>query len=123
MTKYLIEIEDDIWQSFKTVAYLQGIKVKEAIKQAILDYITNHQVKQVNIDIKIIKNNRKNLLTFIYEEEIKNLLSAMIQAKKRNAPMTYINDLKKQTLDLLRKHPLISENLAKEVLTVFKNIT
>lgn len=123
MTKYLIEIEDDIWRSFRTVTLLQGIKIKDSIKQAILDYITNHQVNQVKIDIKVIQNNKKNLLTFIYEESIKDLLSAMIQAKKRNAPNTYINDLKKQTLDLLKKHPQLSKDLANEVLTVFRNIT
>ena len=88
-TKYLIEIEDELWHSFKLVALSQGLKIKDAIREAIIEYIKNHQTQETKIEVQIIKNieARQDLLQFIIEEDIKHKLKEIIRASqnlKRN---------------------------------------
>lgn len=122
MTKYLLEVSNEFWQVFRTTALLQGLKVKEAVPEALLLFVEKYKTANIQIDVKVFKNNKKNLLTFVYEEEIKNKLEALLQAKRRKAPNDFIVKLKNDTLEILKKHPAISEDLAEQVVTVFKNI-
>lgn len=123
MTKYLVEVPDDLWRAFRTVTFLQGLKIKDAVPKAITEFIQTHQVSEVRIDLKVIEDNKRNLLTFVYEEEIKNLLFSLIEARKRHAPLPYLRDLKGQMLKTVKKHPQISKQLAQEIVTTLKAIT
>jgi hypothetical protein len=120
---YLLEVSKDVWAAFKIVAGLQGLKVKEAVPLALAEYVENHKGQQVQIDVAIVHEAKKNLLSFVYEEELSRLLNGMIEAKKRNAPTSHINDLKRQALEILKKHPALPPSLAEEVVSVFKNMT
>ena len=123
-TKYQFDIESSLWHTFKLIAYSQGLKVKEAIRQAIIEYIQNHKTQTQNIEVKIIKNyeTKQNLLQFIIEEETKTLLNSLIEAIERDAPHKYINDLKFRILNNIKKHPQISEDLANQIKIVFQNL-
>lgn len=123
MTKYNLDVPDDLWKGFKVVIASQGLKVKDAVPLAIQEYVNNHRVSQVKIDFKVIHDTKKNLLTFVYEEELKTLLGAMVQGKQRNAPAQYMEELKQKTLDIVKRHPTISKELAEEIVTVFKTLT
>ena len=128
-TKYLIEIENELWHSFKLVALSQGLKIKDAIREAIIEYIKNHQTQETKIEVQIIKNieARQDLLQFIIEEDIKHKLKEIIRASqnlKRNPQLkAYINDLKLKIIDDIRKHPSISKELAQQIKTVFQNLS
>ena len=115
-------IDPDTWKAFKIIANFQGLSIKEATIEAIRQYVVSNQVKQVAIDIHLVQNNEKNLLTFVYNEELKTLLTELVSAKQRGAQRFYINDLKKQTLDTIKRHPMLSKDLADEVVQVFKVI-
>jgi len=123
-TKYQFEIESSLWHTFKLIAFSQGLKVKDAIKEAIIDYINKHKTTQQNIEVKIIKNYeaKQNLLQFIIEEEIKGKLKALLEAKQRDASGQYINQLKHEVIDYIKKHPNISEDLANQIKIVFQNL-
>jgi len=123
MTKYNLDVPDDLWKGFKVVIASQGLKVKDAVPLAIQEYVNKHRVSQVKINFKVIHDAKKNLLTFVYEEELKTLLGAMIEAKKRKAPAQYMEELKRKTLDIVKRHPTISKELAEEIVTVFKTLT
>jgi len=118
-----VEVDEDLWKAFKIVVATQGLKVKEAIPQALIEYIQNHSASQVKIDFKVIQDSKKNLLTFVYEEELQNLLSALIDAKKRNAPRHFMEQKKKEILDLVKKHPAITKELADEIVQTFKQLS
>ncbi|MDH5481583.1 MAG: hypothetical protein OEY22_01695 [Candidatus Bathyarchaeota archaeon] len=120
MTRVNVDIDNDVHKAFKIVSAMKGLKVKDALKQAMIEFIETHHSTDVQLDIKVIKNNKKNLLTFVFEEQIKGLVTSLIEAKKRNAPRDYIQKLKNQALDLIKKHPEISEDLATEILQAFK---
>ncbi|MDW8034511.1 MAG: hypothetical protein RMI79_06250 [Nitrososphaerota archaeon] len=124
LTKYLLEVDADIWDAFKLISISQGLKVKEAIKQALLEYIENHKGNYQNIEIKIIENKeaKENILQVIYEEEIRDILKELINAKQRKANISYINDLKTRLFDLLKKNSVISKELAEEVKITLKNL-
>ena len=121
MTKYLLEADKDLWDLFTTVAKMQGLKVKEAVPKALMLFVEKYKKKNVHVNIKVVKNTKRNLLTFVYEEEIRNNLKALIEAKKRDAPNDFIVQLKNETLEIVKKHPALSEELAQEVVTVFRN--
>jgi hypothetical protein len=122
MTKYLVEVSDELWKAFRLVVEMQGLKIKDAMPEALSEYIQNHAVSEINIDLKVVENNKKNLLTIIYEEEIKTLLGSIVEANKRNAPPNYTNQLKNQLLAIVKKHPVISNELADEIVTVLKTV-
>ncbi|RLE45155.1 hypothetical protein DRJ16_00275 [Candidatus Woesearchaeota archaeon] len=123
-TKYQFDIESSLWHTFKLIAYSQGLKVKEAIRQAIIEYIQNHKTQHQNITVKIIKNieAKQNLLQFIIEEETKTLLKSLIDAQKRGASWQHINQLKLKVIDNIKKNPNISEDLANQIKIVFQNL-
>ena len=124
LTSYRFEIESSLWRAFKLVAYSQGLKIKEAIRQAIIEYIQNHKTQHQNITVKIIKNieAKQNLLQFIIEEETKTLLKSLIDAQKRGASWQHINQLKLKVIDNIKKNPNISEDLANQIKIVFQNL-
>ena len=37
--KYLIEVEDQLWRSFKSICAVQGIKIKDTIRSMIEDFV------------------------------------------------------------------------------------
>jgi len=123
-TKYQFEVETPLWFTFKAIANMRGLKVKEAIKEALIEYIQNHKLTHQNIEVKIIRNHeaKTNLLQFIREHEIKTLLEAIIEAQKRDAPKTYIDGLKLKIIDNVKKTPQISEELANQIKIVFQNL-
>jgi len=118
-----VEVDEDLWKAFRIVTATQGLKVKEAIPQALIEYIQNHSANQVKIEFKVMEDSKKNLLTFVYEEELQNLLSALIDAKKRNAPRHFMEQKKKEILDLVKKHPAITKELADEIVQTFKQLS
>jgi hypothetical protein len=120
MTRINIEVPDDLHKAFKTISAINGLKIKEALEKAMLEFIENHNSSEVHFDIKVIQNNKKDLITFVIEEQLKDLVQNMLEAKKRNAPRQYINELKKQALDLVKKHPAISKDLAEEIVQTFQ---
>jgi hypothetical protein len=123
-TKYLLEIDNGIWDAFKLVSVAQGLKIKDAIQQAIIEYIENHKGNFQNIEIKIIENKeaKTNILQVIFEEEIRNILKELIDAKQRKANITYINELKKQLFEMLKRNISVSKNLAEEIRITLKNL-
>ena len=123
-TKYLLEIESDVWQSFRLIAYAQNMTIKEAIRQAIIEYIQNHQLPNQKIEIKIIENKKakENILQVVIEEEIRTILKELINAKMRKAPYHYINQQKQHLIDLIKKQPYISKELAEEIKIVLQNL-
>jgi len=123
MTKYNLDVSDDLWKAFKVVIASQGLKVKDAMPLVLQEYVNAHKISQVKIDFKVIQDTKKNLLTFVYEEELKTLLGEMVKAKQRKAPVPFIEDLRKRTLDIVKRHPTISKELAEEIVTVFKTLT
>lgn len=122
-TKYLLEIDSDLWNAFKFVAFANHLKIKEAIEQAITEFIENHKLNS-SIEIKIIENKeaKENLINVIYEEEIRMILKELLSAKERKANINYINDLKRQLFDLLKKNSIISKDLADQVKIVLTNL-
>src|SRR4030042_2268691 len=105
MVSYLLIVEDELWKTFRVVASMQGLHIKDALPQALIEYVQNHECEQVQVNIQVIENSKKDLLTFVYEEEIKNKVCELLDAKKRQAPLHYTKGLKKEILDLVRKHP------------------
>ncbi|MCK4482472.1 hypothetical protein KAU55_04550 [Candidatus Bathyarchaeota archaeon] len=122
MTKYNLEVPDDLWKAFKMVITSQGLKVKDAMPLALQEYVENHRVSQVKIDFKVIADAKKNLLTFIYEEELKLLIGEVVKAKQRKAPPRFMADLKNRIMEIVKKHPTMTKELAEEVVTVFKTL-
>ena len=122
MTTYSFEIENEIWQTFKTICTIKGLKVKEAIKEAIINWIEQNKTENINLKVEIIQNNQKNILNFVIEEQVREYLKAIIEAKKRNASPHHITELKFKIIDILRRNPTVSEQLANEIKTVFENI-
>ncbi len=122
MVSYLLIVEDELWKTFRIVASMQGLHIKEALPQALVEYVQNHECEQVHVNVQVIENSKKDLLTFVYEEEIKRKVAELLEAKRRQAPNHYMNNLKREVLDLVKKHPALSKDLAEEVLTVFKQI-
>lgn len=120
MTKFLCDVEGEVWKAFKLVATSKNKKLKEAVIEAIENYIRQNPIEHLNVDFKIVENNKKNLLTFVYEEELKDLLEACKKAKEKNTP--YVNDLRKKILDLVKKNPEISKELAQEIVCTLKVI-
>jgi hypothetical protein len=120
MTKYLVDVPDDVWKAFKVCTALQGLKVKEAMNQAILDYVKVHESSQVKIDFKVVEDRKQNLLTFIYETELRSLIESVVKAKQRQAPEPYMKDLKNKMLEIVKKYPAMPKELADEVVQSFK---
>jgi len=127
---YLIkDIDATLWNTFTGLAKLQGLKVQEAVKLAIIEYIQNHKPKDQKIEVKIIENieAKENLLQFIIEEEIRHQLREILKkspkAKKNPQLRAYINELKLKIIDNVKKHPAISKELAEEIKTVFQNLS
>ena len=130
LTHIRFEIETSLWLAFKQIAYSQGYKyLKDALKQAIIEYIKNHQTQNQKIQVKIIKDMqaRQDLLQFLVEEQIKTRLKEILRAKtrlKQNPQIQYyINELKLKIIEDIKKHPSISQELAQEIKTVFQNLT
>ena len=122
MVTYQQQIENDLWNSFKATAFLNGLLVKQAVPRALAEYVENHKPEQVELTVQIIQDTKKNLLVFVYEEELKNLVAGMLEAKKNNRPRSFIDGLKKQALEVLKKHPAISKEIAEEVVQAFRQV-
>ena len=116
------DVDSDLWQAFKLACSLQGLKVKEGLPKALLEFAEKYKSTQIKIDVKVIKNTKKNLLTFIYEEQIKSLLEEIIRAKKRKA-YDWMERKKHDLFKILEKHPCLTPELADEVKTVLNNLT
>jgi hypothetical protein len=122
MTKYLADVPEDVWKAFKICCTLQGLKVKDGVLEALAEYIKAHQTEQVKVQFKVIQDKKKNLLTFVYETELRTLLTEIVKAQKREAPRKYMDGLKDRLQDVVKKHPTLPPELADEVLAVFKTI-
>jgi len=127
---YLIkDIDATLWNTFTGLAKLQGLKVQEAIKLAIIEYIQNHKPKDQKIEVKIIEDieAKENLLQFIVEAEIKHQLKEILRVapKVKDNPQlqAYINDLKLKIINNVKRHPAISKELAYEIKRVFQNLS
>lgn len=122
MTKYLADVPDDLWKGFKICCALKGLKIKNGIIEAVAEYIKATQPEQVKINFKVVADRKQNLLTFIYETEMRTLLTGLVEAQKRHAPKDYMDTLKDRLQILVKKHPTIPQDLAEEVLAVFKTL-
>ena len=121
--KYLLEEDNEFWKAFRICAALQGLKIREAVDCALRDYVKAHENTQVRIDFKVVENRKENLLTIIYETELKSLIEAAVRSKKNNAPRQYMDQLKDRMLEIVKKHPTMTKDLADEVVQVFKTLT
>jgi transketolase len=123
-TKYLIEVDRNVWEAFKLISISQGQKVKDAIQQAIIEYIENHKTESQKIEIQIIENKeaKTNILQVIIEEEIRGILKELMDAKQRKTNITYINELKKQLFEILKKNSSVSKDLAEEIKIVLQTL-
>ena len=126
---YQIKVPADLWHQFRIATTFRGQKIYQAILQLIEEYIQryNEQIekKRTVIEAKIIGNieARENLLQFAIEQELRRMLKSLIEAKQRNANPAYINDLKFRIIETIKKHPIVSQQLAQEIKTVFQNLT
>lgn len=120
MTKYLADVDSDLWKAFKTVATMEGSKVKDAVVQALEEYIKARENTQIKIDFKVVSDTKRDLLTFVYEEELKQLIADAMNAQKREAPPKYVRELRERMLTIVKKHPTMQKTLADEVLQAFK---
>jgi len=98
--------------------------MKQGLIQALTEFVKNHQVKEAKINVEIISNQegKKNLVQFMYEQQLRILLRGLFDAKLRHAPEPHITDLKLKILDVLKKNPYVSEDLAEEIKIAFQNI-
>ena len=124
MTKYLLEIDDDRWRAFKIVALQKGLKIKDAIIEAIDLFIkTNMEsLKEQPLKIQIIKAEaQRNLQNVLDEYEIKRLIKALIERKqKKKSYDPYAIELRNRLFDKLRKGVILTESLAEELRTFIK---
>ena len=122
MITYQQQFDNDLWNNFKATAFLNGLLIKDAVPQALAEFVENHKPESVHLNEQIIQDTTRNLLVFVYEEELKNIVAGLLDAKKRNAPTQFINGLKKQALDILKKHPSVTKEIAEEVVQAFKQV-
>ena len=122
MVTYQQQIDDGLWNNFKATAFLNGLRIKVAVPQALAEFVENHKPESVQLNVQIIQDTTKNLLVFVYEEELKNIVAGLLDAKKRNAPTQFIDSLKKQALEILKKHPAVTKEIAEEVVQAFKQV-
>lgn len=119
MTKYLLEIDADRWRAFKITALQRGLKIKDAIIEAIDLYIKTNmeKLKEQPIKIQIIKAEaQRNLQNVIDEYEIKRLVRQLIERKKRNKGYDgYAIELRNKLFDKLKKGVILTESLAEEL--------
>ena len=130
LTHLRFEIETSLWLAFKQVAYSQGYRyLKDALRQAIIEYIKNHQTENQKIEVKIIKDiqAKENLSQWIFEMQIKHKLKEIIEklpkTKKNPMLLGYINEQKMEIMKMIQKNPIISKELAQQIKTVFQNLT
>jgi len=129
-THLRFEIETPLWLAFKQIAYMQGFRyIKDAFRQAIIEYIENHQTEDQKIEVKIIKDieAKENLSQWIFEMEIKHRLKEIIEklprAKKNPELLGYIKNQKIEIMKKIEKNPVISKELAEQIKTVFQNLS
>ena len=121
MTKYLLEIDADRWRAFKITALQRGLKIKDAIIEAIDLYIKTNmeKLKEQPIKIQIIKAEaQRNLQNVIDEYEIKRLVRQLIERKKKKRNKGYDGyaiELRNKLFDKLKKGVILTESLAEEL--------
>lgn len=124
MTKYLLEIDNDRWRAFKIMALQKGLKIKDAIIEAIDLFIkTNMEsLKEQPIKIQIIRaEKQRNLQNVLDEYEIKRLIKALIERKQRKKGYDpYAIELRNKLFNKLRKGVILTESLAEELRTFIK---
>jgi hypothetical protein len=126
---YQLKVPADLWNQFRITAMWRGQKIYQAILQAIEEYIEKYTMevekKRTVIEAKIIGNieARENLLQFAIEQELRRMLKSLIEAKQRNANTAYIKELKFKIIETVKKHPIVSKDLAYEIKRVFQNLT
>jgi len=129
-THLRFEIETPLWLAFKQIAYMQGFRyLKDAFRQAIIEYIENHQKEDQKIEVKIIKDieAKENLSQWIFEMEIRHRLKEIVEklprTKKNPELLSYINNQKIEIMKKIEKNPVISKELAEQIKTVFQNLS
>jgi len=124
MPKYLFDVDAERWRAFKIVALQKGLKVKDAIIEAIDLFIkTNMEsLREEPIKIQIIKSEaQRNLQNVLDEYEIKRLIKALIERKKKKRGYdAHAIELRNRLFDKLKKGVILTESLAEELRAFIK---
>ncbi|MEM2816019.1 MAG: hypothetical protein QXY34_02415, partial [Candidatus Bathyarchaeia archaeon] len=51
-TKYQVEVDSEVWEAFKLVSLANGLKVKDAIRIAILDFIMKYKPEKLQVIVE-----------------------------------------------------------------------
>ena len=118
MTTYSFEIDDETWMAFKIIALKKGMTVKDAIIQAIEDFIEKGKEDTDDLKIEIIKaEKQRNLKALIDETELSKIIKQLIERKQRprRGYDAFAVDLKYRLFKMLRSGVTITEDIAEEL--------
>jgi hypothetical protein len=122
MKKYLLEVDEELWQAFKIVASMEGLYIKDAMPQALMEFVEAHKAEQVQVNIHVVEGPAKDLLSIIYEEDIKTFCLNLLEAKRRNSPRPFTDNLKRELLKSVKAHPKLSKELAQDVVETLRQL-
>lgn len=121
MTKsYLLETDNERWQAFKLVATKKGLRVKDAIIEAIDLYIREFQEENEDFKIEIVRSEKqRNLRAILDEQELVMIIEKLIQ-RRGKAYDPFRMDLKQQLKMKLRQGIVITDRVAEELKNLIK---
>ena len=113
MTKYLLETDDDRWLAFKLVATKRGLKIKDAIVEALDLYINEYADEDLKIEI-IRAEKQRDLRAIIDETETIRIVRQLIERSDKTYD-PFKEDLKQQLFQKLKKGIVITNRMAEEL--------
>ena len=121
MTKsYSFQTDDDRWLAFKLVATKKGLRVKDAIIEAIDSYIQRYQEENEDLKIEIIRSQKqRNLRALVDEQELIRIIRQLIERRRKRYDPFRV-ELRDQLLRKLRGGIVITEEVAEELKNLIK---
>lgn len=113
MTKYLLETDDDRWLAFKLVATKRGLKIKDAIVEALDLYINEYADEDLKIEI-IRAEKQRDLRAIIDETETIRIVRQLIERSDKTYD-PFKEELKQQLFQKLKKGIVITNRMAEEL--------
>jgi len=118
----MIDLPEEIWGAFKVTCAIKGIKLKEGIRDAVISFIEQNSIANTEFKAEIIKDSSKNLMNFVVESQVKDLLAKIMEGRQRKAPIGWDLKLKQQLFEIVKKYPYLSEETSREIKTVLQNL-
>jgi len=113
---YRFEIERSLWLPFKTICAARGKSIKNQLTELILNFVRENAPKHFGtVNIQEIRIDQMNLYQYIVAEEVRLLTGEIKKAIERDANPAYLNELKMQLLDMVRKNPTVTPELGEEI--------